>query len=143
MQAQSQDFLPSASMNTTDYESTGYQSNPSISGNLNSMNGHLNPPIYNQVEAHTNDSYPSHGSSVYRSDMTNNGPTDNHFQHVRTINNRFISYIITPIPMQESLSFNSPNVMNKSTNPRYFLVKKLEETQSVMSAADIGEMLAS
>jgi len=137
-------------MNTMDYESTGYQSNPvsyTHPGNLNTMNGRLNPSNHNQVETHTNSSY-SHPlsfqtSSDPYSDMINYGPTDNHFQHVRTINNRFISYIITPIPMQESLSFNSPNVMNESTNPRYFLVKKLEETQSVMSAADIGEMLAS
>ena len=127
-QAQSQDFLPSASMNTTDYESTGYQSNPSISGNLNSMNGHLNPPIYNQVEAHTNDSYPSHGSSVYRSDMTNNGPTDNHFQHSnsRTTNNRSISYILTHEPASHG-----------------YLVTKVEPTRTVwVSAADIDKMLA-
>src|SRR5207237_8413728 len=78
--AHTQEFLPPAFMNTKDYGSTGHQSNPSISGNLNTMNGHLNPPIYNQVETRTNGFYSPPISfcdnSVYRSDMTNNGPTD-------------------------------------------------------------------
>ncbi|CAG8669585.1 4378_t:CDS:2, partial [Paraglomus brasilianum] len=131
-----------APMNTMDYESTGYQSNPSVScihpGNLDTMNGRLNPPSHNQVETHTNNSYqlpvsfPTFcGSSVHRYDMTNNGPTDNHF--------RSISYILTPIPTQ---AFNSSNVINEPTSPGYFLVTKVEETPSVISAADIGEMLA-
>ncbi|CAG8529425.1 4856_t:CDS:1 [Paraglomus brasilianum] len=159
-QSHTQDFLPSASfppcnvgmtsINTMDYKSTGCQSNPSVScihpGNLDTMNGHLNPPSYNQVETHTYQLPVSVqtfcGSSVHRSDMTNNGPTDNHFQHFRTINNRSISYMLTPIPTQAPLSFNGSNVINEPTSPRYFLVTKVEETQSVILAADIGEMLA-
>ena len=134
MQAQSHIKLPSASMNTMDYESTGYQSNPSVSyihpGNLNTMNGCLNPSNHNQVETHTNSSY-SHPlsfqtSSDPYSDMINYGPTDNHFQHSRTTNNRSISYILTHEPASHG-----------------YLVTKVEPTRTVwVSAADIDKILA-
>ena len=106
-------------MNTMDYESA--------------MNGYLNPSIHNQVETHTNSSYPLpvsfqtiHGSSVHRSDMTSNRPTDNHFQNFRTTNNRSISYILTHEPASHG-----------------YLVTKVEPTRTVwVSDADIDKMLA-
>src|SRR5205823_4358463 len=76
---------------TMDYESTGYQSNPSVSyihpGSLNTMNGRLNPSNHNQFETHTNSSYPLPvsfqtlcGPSVPYSNTTNGGgPTDKYF----------------------------------------------------------------
>ncbi|CAG8580297.1 221_t:CDS:1, partial [Paraglomus occultum] len=97
-----QSFLRSSSMNTMDYESTGYQNNSSVSY---THPGNLSPPPYcNQAETHTNNFYslpiPFCGSSTQ--------PTDN-----RHFNNRSISYTITPISMQTSLSFNSSNAMNE------------------------------
>ncbi|CAG8669751.1 9697_t:CDS:2, partial [Paraglomus occultum] len=132
-QAHTQHFRPSASfplpridgttvINPMDYGSTGYQSNcpvPCIHpDNLNIMNGHLNRPIHNQVGTQTNSIY---RSATHHSDMANNDPTDNH------VSNRSVSYTITPLSTQTSLSFSSSNAIVGSR----YLVTKVEKTQSV------------
>ncbi|CAG8599834.1 4936_t:CDS:1 [Paraglomus brasilianum] len=165
LQAQShaQNFLPSASdnvdmtsMDIMDYGNTGnytgnyapYEGNPSVfyytqAGNIDTMNGQLNPLSHGQVEIHTNsscplpvpfhtycgssDSYPD--TSIPYSDTTNNSLTDNNFQHLGMINNSSsTSYIFTHEPTGSG-----------------YVVTKVEYTQSVlgkMSAADFNQMLA-
>ena len=152
LQSQShiQDFLPPAtsfslsdnvdemSVNNMDYGDTGtytgdytsYQGNPSEYGNVDTMDKQLNPPSHDQVE---NNSCPLPGSfqtvcgpSVPHFDTTNDGPTDNHSQH---LNNTCISYILIQIPTSHE-----------------YVVMREERIQSVLgrisTATSIGEILA-
>jgi len=55
-------------------------------GNVDTMNEQLNPPSHDQVETHASPLPVSFqtlcGLSIPHSDTTNDGPTDNSFQHL-------------------------------------------------------------
>ncbi|CAG8529403.1 4855_t:CDS:1 [Paraglomus brasilianum] len=147
LQAQShtQDFLPSASftlpynnmtsitMDSMDHGNVGSYYYCTHMGNMDMMNGHLNPPRHNQVETNASSSCPLPGSfqpfcspSVPYSDTMNCGPTNNYSQHFGMINNSPTSYIFTHDPTGTG-----------------YVVTKVEHTQlGRMSAADFNQMLA-
>src|SRR6185369_378977 len=96
---------------TGDYAS--YQGNPSVShfhpGNVDTMNGQLNPPNHDQTETRANSSCPPPVSfqtfcDPY-SNTTNYGPTDNNFQRLGMIDNSTISYILTHDPTSSGYVF--------------------------------------
>ena len=157
-QSRIEDFLPSATSfspsdnmlmnsNSMDYEDTGtytgdyilYQGNLSenvIQGSVNTTNEQLNTHRRDQVETHTNNSYPLpvffqtfYDSSNLYSGTTNDCPTDNRSQHFDVANNTYVSYSLMQMP----------------TSNEYVLIRE-ERTQSVLgrisAAASIDEMLA-
>ncbi|CAG8632530.1 8817_t:CDS:1 [Paraglomus brasilianum] len=150
--------ITSPTMNTVDYGNTGYstsyQDNPSDSyyythpSNVDTMDGQLNIPCpparYDHVEIPANGSWPLpgsfqrlHGSSVQYPDTTTPGLTNNYLQHLGTIDNTSIAYMLTQMPPpQTSLS---SNVMNEPASTEY-IVMKVEYTR--ISAADIDRILA-
>ncbi|CAG8597445.1 1380_t:CDS:1 [Paraglomus brasilianum] len=86
---------------------------------IHTMNGQSNIPIQDQVGNYTNSSYQVPVSLLGFSalDVENNYPSD------PVINHSSISYILTQMPMQTSLSSNDTNIINEPTNPGYVVMK--------------------
>ena len=114
------------SMNTINYGNTG---NHTTSYQDDAMNEQLNPSSREQVESYS--SCPLCGSS--------NG-------HFGTISSQSITitYTLTPMHTQASLSFNNSNVFNEPASLEFVVMKEVR-IQSVLDrvpAASIGEVLA-
>jgi len=149
-QSHTRNFLPFAASfplscntlmnNTMGYENIGdhtgdyapFHGNPSYlhPTNVDTMNGQLNPPNYDQAETHANGfcplPAPFQTSCNPQSDTTNDGPTDNNFQRLDMMDNSTISYILTHDPTSSGYVF-----------------MKVEYTQlGRISAADIDKIFA-
>ena len=150
--------ITSPTVNTVDYGNTGYstsyQDDPSDSyyytrpSNVDTMDGQLNIPCpparYDHVEIPANGSWPLpvsfqtlHGPSVQYPNTTTPGLTNNYLQHLGTIDNTSIAYMLTQMPPPQTSLLS--NVMNEPASTEY-IVMKVEYTR--ISAADIDRILA-